>query len=74
LLFNPLISVTSSIGLDVVRTSPMYLLSSISAYPFQYPSLYLCWLLSFIFSFFLIFMQLKINKKILRFGKISKML
>lgn len=37
LLLNPVIAVASSIDLDILRTDPLYYLSSISAYNFRYP-------------------------------------
>jgi hypothetical protein len=54
LLINPFVAVTSSIHFDVLRTDPLYYLSSISAYQFHYPGLLQYWIF-FGFMFIILF-------------------
>lgn len=54
LLINPFVAVTSSIHFDVLRTDPLYYLSSISAYQFHYPGLLQYWIF-FGFTFIILF-------------------
>jgi hypothetical protein len=54
LLINPFVAVASSIHFDVLRTDPLYYLSSISAYQFHYPGLLQYWIF-FGFTFIMLF-------------------
>ncbi|MBI4827146.1 MAG: hypothetical protein HY807_12125 [Nitrospirae bacterium] len=44
LILNPYIAISSSINLDILRTDPLYYLSTISAYQFRYPAPFQFWL------------------------------
>lgn len=44
LLLNPYAAIASSINFDILRTDPLYYLSTISAYQFRYPAPFQFWL------------------------------
>jgi hypothetical protein len=44
LLLNPLVAIASSVNMDILRTDPLYYLSVVSVFKFQYPSLAQFWI------------------------------
>jgi len=59
LLLNPFVAVASSINLDILRTDPLYYLSSISAYQYHYPGVVQYWFCYGFIGFLLFTIKIK---------------